>query len=59
MISQFIQTTALIFGKLVGIWVVNASVIQAAFFVPPSPASTDAHSASIMGLLGATPNMRL
>lgn len=59
LISQFIHTTALIFGKLFGICVVSASVIQAAFLVPPSPASIDATSASIIGLFGASVSMML
>src|ERR1043165_9644521 len=54
LICQFIQTTALSCEKVTGIWVVRASVIQAAFSAPPSPASFDPNSASIMGLFGAT-----
>src|SRR6266498_2683747 len=50
---QLSHTRALILGKLFGICVVSASVIHAAFLAPPSPASMDAHCASMIGLFGA------
>ena len=54
MSAQLNHMNALILGKLFGSWVSRRSLIQAAFFAPPSPASAEAVSASIIGLSGAT-----